>query len=156
MIQRKAASQIKEELERGLKCRAPSCNEPLTIYKGVGEECCRHHQMHLRENGGLARLDRPYTFHKKWCCDWCGYDPRDDGKRFDRIKDPVRKDRGMRATLICDHIVRKSDAAAMGWTAEQIDSKENIQTLCQLCEKVKSAEEDDWNKNTRELDETQE
>ena len=148
MTTRKSSAQIKQQVDRALTCRAPGCDQPLTIYRGIGEDCCRHHQMHLSENGGLARADRPYTFHKKWCCDWCNYDPRTD-PRVDRILDPVRKDRGQRATLICDHIVRRADAKAQGWTEEQIDAPGNIQTLCQLCDKVKSAEEDDWNKNAR-------
>jgi hypothetical protein len=148
MIKRKSPTQIKEQVDKGLTCRAPGCSDSLTIFKGIGEDYCRQHQMHLSENGGLARADRPYTFHKKWSCDWCGYTPKEDA-RFDRIADPVRKDRGIRATLICDHIVRRADCKAMGWTDEQIDAPENIQTLCQICDKVKSAEEDDWNKNVR-------
>jgi hypothetical protein len=148
MTKRKSPAQIKEQLDRGYVCLAPGCCEAVTIFKGIGEDYCRHHQMHLTENGGLARADRPYTFHKKWCCDWCGYNPKED-PRFDRIQDSVRRDRGQRATLICDHIVRQADAIAMGWTDDQINGPDNIQTLCQLCEKVKSAENDDWNKNVR-------
>jgi len=148
MACRKTAAQIREQVDKNLTCRAPGCCDPMTIFRGLGEDYCRYHQMHLSENGGMARPDRPYTFHKKWCCDWCGYNPKEDA-RFDHIQDPIRKDRGQRATLICDHIVRRADAQAMGWTNEQIDGPENIQTLCQLCDKVKSAEEDDWNKNVR-------
>ena len=145
---RKPTSQIKEQLSKGLTCRAPGCSEPLTMFKGIGEDYCRHHQMHLSENGGLARADRPYTFHKKWSCDWCRYTPKDD-PRFDKVLDPVRKDRGQRATLICDHIKRKADCKLLGWPPELIDGPDNIQTLCQICDKVKSADEDDWNKTNR-------
>jgi hypothetical protein len=146
MINLKATSAIKEEVAKGLICRAPGCNDHRTIYKGEGSEYCRPHQLKLME--GLARADRAYTLHKKWSCDWCGYNPKED-LRFDRITDPVKKDRGQRASLICDHIVRRADAKAMGWTEEQIHDVTNIQTLCVICDNVKGAENDDWSKLTR-------
>jgi hypothetical protein len=143
MTDLKSTSAIREQVEKGYTCRAPGCTEHRTIYKGEGAEYCRGHQVKLME--GLARADRPYTLHKKWCCDWCEYNPKED-KRFGRMTDPIQKDRAQRATLICDHIVRRADARAMGWTDDQIDDVSNIQTLCQICDKIKSSEEDDWSK----------
>ena len=143
MINLKPPKTIKEQVEKGLICRAPGCTSHRTIYKGEGGEYCRDHQLKLME--GLARSDRPYTLHKKWCCDWCNYNPKED-RRFDRMTDAIQKDRAQRATLICDHIVRRADAKAMGWTDEQIDDVSNIQTLCQICDKIKSSEEDDWHR----------
>jgi hypothetical protein len=140
----KSPAAIKQQVLGGHKCTAPGCTDSVTIYKGVGESIyCRHHQMMLIENGGLAKANRPYTFHKKWCCSHCGYDPREDN-RFDRIEDPKIKKMAQRATLICDHIVTQQRAEKLGWTFDQIHGPDNIQTICQICDKIKSAEEGDW------------
>ena len=149
MAETKSNAVIQEQVEKGYICRAPGCTAHRTIYKGEGAEYCRDHQLKLME--GLARSDRQYTLHKQWCCDWCRYNPKED-PRFDRMKDPIQKDRAQRATLICDHIVRRADAKAMGWTDEQIDDVSNIQTLCQICEKIKSSEQDDWSNQAKTND----
>ena len=143
MTTRKSTTAIREQVEKGYTCRAPGCTEHRTIYKGEGAEYCRNHQLKLMER--LSRSDRPYTLHKQWCCSDCGYNPKED-KRFDRMTDPIQKDRAQRSTLICDHIVRQADARAMGWTDEQIDDVSNIQTLCVTCDRIKSAENDDYHK----------
>jgi hypothetical protein len=150
MAELKSTSAIREQVAKGLTCRAPGCTEHRTIYQGEGAEYCRDHQLKLIE--GLARADRPYTLHKKWCCSDCGYNPKED-KRFERMTDPVQKDRAQRSTLICDHIVRRADAKVMGWTDEQIDDVSNIQTLCVTCDRIKSAENDDWHKEARQIGE---
>lgn len=139
----KSDAAIRKQVDEGLVCNAPGCTHPRTMYKGIGEDYCRTHQLALKENGGMARVDRPYTFHKHYCCEWCGFDPKTDS-RFDRLTDPKKKASAQSGSLICDHIVARAKAEKLGWTEEQINSKENIQTLCQICEKIKSAEEDDW------------
>ena len=140
----KKPSIIKSQVDRGLVCQAPGCCEPVTMFEGDGSDSyCNTHQLKLKGNGGLARPDRGYTFHKEWNCKWCGYDPRED-QRFDRITDPVKKLRAQSASLICDHIVRQKLARQLGWTEDQIHGPDNIQTLCQICEKIKNSEEDDW------------
>jgi hypothetical protein len=48
------------------------------------------------------------------------------------------------ATLICDHIVTQQRAEKLGWTFDQIHGPANIQTICQICDKIKSAKEGDW------------
>ena len=142
----KNSSVIKQQVLNGHKCTVPGCTDDVTIYKGTGESIyCRHHQMMLIENGGLAKPNRPYTFWKKHNCEWCGYEPWQD-KRFDRIKDPKIKRQAQRATLICDHIVSQQAGEKMGWTNDQIHGPNNIQTLCQICEKIKSAESGDWHR----------
>lgn len=140
----KSPAAIKQQVLGDHKCTAPGCTDSVTIYKGVGESIyCRHHQMMLIENGGLAKANRPYTFWKKWSCSHCKYDPRED-QRFDRLLDPKVKHRAQRATLICDHIVTQQRAEKLGWTFDQIHGPDNIQTICQICDKIKSAEEGDW------------
>lgn len=140
----KSPAAIKQQVLGGHKCTVPGCANDVTIYRGVGESIyCRDHQLQLIENGGLAKANRPYTFHKQWCCSHCGYDPRED-RRFDRIEDPKIKKMAQRATLICDHIVTQQRAEKLGWTFDQIHGADNIQTICGICDKIKSAEEGDW------------
>lgn len=142
---------VKSQMERGASCQAPGCCEPLTVFEGEGSNCyCNDHQLKLKENGGMARGDRGYTFHKEWNCKWCNYDPRED-RRFERLTDPVKKLRAQSGSLICDHIVTQRRAKILGWTNDQIHGPDNIQTLCQICEKIKSTEEDDYD-STREYD----
>jgi len=150
-VKLKNPADIKRQVLSEHKCTVPGCNNDITIYKGLGESIyCRNHQLNLKENdNGLAKQDRPYTFHKKWCCSWCGYDPRED-QRFDRMVDPKIKKQAQRATLICDHIVKQELAQKLGWTYDQIHGPDNIQTLCQICEKIKSAESGDWHRVTDE------
>ena len=99
----------------------------------------------LIENGGLAKPNRPYTFWKKYCCEWCEYSPWED-PRFDRIEDSKIKKQAQRATLICDHIVKQELAEKRGWDFDKTHGPDNIQTLCQICEKIKSAESGDWHR----------
>lgn len=140
----KSPAAIKQQVLGGHKCTAPGCTESVTIYKGTGESIyCRDHQLQLIENGGLAKPNRPYTFWKKHTCEWCDYDPWKDS-RFDRLTDPKKKHQAQRATLICDHIVKQELAEKLGWAYEKIHGPDNIQTLCQICEKIKSAEDGDW------------
>lgn len=144
----KSPAAIKQQVLGGLKCTVPGCDNDVTIYKGAGETIyCRDHQLMMIENGGLAKPNRPYTFHKKWKCSnpKCNYDPRDD-PRFDDIEDPKIKHQAQRATLICDHIVTQQMGERLGWTLDQIHGPDNIQTLCSICDKIKSAQSGDWHR----------
>lgn len=144
----KSTSSIKSQVLNNHKCTVPGCNDDVTIYKGAGESLyCRYHQMMLIENGGLAKPNRPYTFWKKYTCQNpnCNYSPWED-KRFDEIEDPKIKHQAQRATLICDHIVKQELAEKLGWDFDKIHGPENIQTLCQICDKIKSAKSGDWHR----------
>ena len=60
-------------------CSLDGCNHHLTLYKGPGSRVlCREHQVMLREYGGFARLDRPWTFWKNDHCEECGHHPVDN------------------------------------------------------------------------------
>lgn len=146
MAKLKKSSVVNEQLASGKVCQVPGCNEPLTIFSGLGQSrYCRHHQLQMIGNGGLAKEGRSYTFHKKWQCAHCGYDPREDS-RFDKMINPEIKKMAQRATLICDHIVKQELAKKLGWDDDKIHGPDNIQTLCQICEKIKSAESGDWHR----------
>lgn len=107
--------------------------------KGIGESIlCREHQLEQREYGGMGRIDRPHTFHRKFECDECGYNPKEDERLAD-ITDKEIKHRVMRMLMHGDHAVeRKADGGG--------DSAENIRSLCYVCHAKKTALNEDWRK----------
>ena len=137
---RKSGRELSEQFDANLTCTVPGCESPLTMFRGPNDKkLCREHQIMQREYGGLARIDRLYTFHKKWICDCCGYDPRIDSY-FESPPIPWENEehklRAMRAMLVVDHIIRQADGG--------LDSKENTQTFCQNCNTKKSINSKDY------------
>lgn len=133
----KSQSVLKEQDRAGCICRLEDCNQLLTIFDGPGSDSlCRQHQLEQVEYGGMGKADRPHTFYRNWVCEDCGYDPREDDKRFGSILDPFHKTRAMRGVMHGDHQVRKSDGGG--------DSAENIRTLCVLCHMAKTYREKDY------------
>jgi len=131
----KSAAKLKEQKILKKTCSAPGCNKPLTNYEGPkSNSLCRSHQLQLREYGGLGRIDRPWTFARKWTCDWCGYSPLND-PWFDNppipFEDEVHKNQVQRGTLVGDHNIRKVDGGS--------DCEKNVQTLCQNCNSKKTS-----------------
>lgn len=131
----KSASKLKRQKDLGLTCTVKGCNNPLTRYEGPkSNSLCREHQIKQREYGGPGRIDRPWTFERKWSCDWCGYSPLKD-PWFDNPPIPfdneVHKNQVQRGTLVGDHIERKVDGGS--------DCSENVQTLCQNCNSKKTS-----------------
>lgn len=140
---RKSAAVLKKQIEQNLKCKLEDCDNPLTMFTGPGaNHLCRDHQLQQREYGGMGRHDRPWTFAREWCCDWCGYSPKED-PWFENppipFDDELHKARAMRNTLIADHIERKTDGGG--------HSKDNIQTLCQNCNAKKTALHKDYQRS---------
>ena len=118
-----------EKYSTSIKCSLPWCKEWATFNKGVGERYCDHHQGLLREYGGPARTDRPWTFNKKSCCDYCGKDPWQHPK-VKQISDELIRDRVAWGMLIVDHIIPQK--------YEGGDAPENCQTLCLDCNQIKT------------------
>lgn len=134
----KSMSIIRRQISKGMTCTLLDCDQPLTIMNGPGaNKLCREHQLYQREYGGMGRLDRPYTFHRNLTCDWCGYDPAEDN----RCKDMQKKDAliFIRSVLIADHKIRRHD--------DGTDHRDNIQTLCLLCNAEKGVKNKDYLKN---------
>ena len=134
----KDAQVLKEQIENNDVCKLEWCDETVTKKKGPGDKhLCRGHQIFQREYGNFGRLDRPWTFSKKWCCDWCGYSPKEDpwfeSQNWD---DEGHKNLAMRNTLTGDHIIRKTDGGS--------DGPSNVQTLCQNCDAKKTALNHDY------------
>mgnify|MGYP003951230721 FL=1 len=111
------------------KCSVSYCNNVETKYKGVGSTLCETHQARLREYGGPARMDRPWTFNKKRCCDLCGHDPWKHPK-VKLIDDELIRDRVAWGMLFVDHIETQRDGGS--------HCDQNTQTLCLDCNMIKS------------------
>lgn len=123
-------------------CTIPGCCATVSEYTGPGSlSMCRHHQLKQKIYGGPSKNERKYTFHKEWQCSCCGYDPRTDS-RFDCLTDTASYYSAVGSALVCDHIIRQTDGGS--------DLKENIQTLCKICDLVKSATHKDWHHTGRD------
>lgn len=137
---RKSAAKLKEQIDKGLTCTIPGCTNPLTHKTGPGSDLlCKKHQKNLREFGGTGRIDRPHTHHRKWVCDECGKNVREEvRKKFPELedKDPILFNRLCRNRIIGDHIIRRADGGD--------DSEENLQSLCKDCEADKTILNEDW------------
>lgn len=138
----KSAGVLKEQIRLDCRCKLIDCDQPLTVLDGPGSDSyCREHQLLLAEYGeGLGRADRPHTFYRNWTCQGCGYDPREDEKRFGDIEDPFERLRAMRGVMHGDHQIRKSDGGT--------DAADNIRTLCVLCHMAKTYKEKDYRRGS--------
>lgn len=127
--------QIQQEI--GKTCSIDGCNNPLTVYPGVGSKSlCREHQIGQREYGGLGRLDRPHTFYREWVCDECKTNVLEI-PQVAAIEDEVLKRRVGRTLIHGDHsVVPKAQGGD--------DSKGNIRSLCYICHSVKTIMNEDY------------
>ncbi len=110
-------------------CSLPYCNETSSKYKGKGSRLCEQHQSLLREYGGPARTDRPWTFHKKKQCDICNHNPWEHPK-VKLIDNELIRDRVAWGMLFVDHIETQRDGGS--------HCDQNTQTLCLDCNMIKS------------------
>jgi hypothetical protein len=140
----KNPAQMKKDL--GKTCKV--CGKAVSQFEGPGSDVlCREHQIKQREYGGLGRIDRPHTFHRLWVCSCCG---KDVSVEVDNIHPGLKENkpdlfnRLCRNRIIGDHIVRRADAKAMGWTDEQIDHESNLQSLCLDCNSDKTILGEDY------------
>lgn len=142
-LPKKSPSKLKEQLQKGLTCTLEGCSNPLTQKTGPGsDKLCRQHQKLQKEFNGPGRLDRPWTFFRKWTCDDCGKDVREEvRKKYPHLEedDPIVFYRMCRNRMIADHIVRRADGGD--------DSEENIQSLCLDCNSDKTILSEDWRTN---------
>lgn len=141
----KSATVLRTEI--GKTCIVPGCNEHLTQMQGPGSGVlCRTHQLKQREYGGMGRIDRLWTFHRKKHCQQCGFNPFEDtaNKHFSLSEtNPDLWNRLCRNKLIGDHIIRKADGGN--------DTEENIQTLCLNCNSDKTIFNEDWRKADKKV-----
>ncbi len=139
--QQKTITQLRRD--QGKTCTIPGCNSPVTHMQGPGSSTlCREHQLKLADyEGGMGRMDRPHTFHRKHFCEECGYNPFEDPK-YEKYKDnPALFNRLCRNQIIGDHQHRRSDGGE--------DTEENIKSLCLRCNADKTILNEDYRKGTK-------
>lgn len=139
-LPKKSPRELKEQITKELTCTLDGCSNPLTQRKGPGQTAlCKKHQKLQREFGGPGRLDRPWTFHRKWVCDGCGVDVTQEVSRIHpglEDKDPVLFMRLVRSRVIGDHQIRQVDGGD--------DSEENIKSYCLNCNSDKTILSEDY------------
>ena len=139
-LPQKSIKDLEKQLKKDLRCSIDGCNEPLTYKSGPGKDLlCEGHQKNLREFGGTGRIDRPHTHHRKWICDGCGRNIREEvSKKHPHLEEenPMLFNRLCRNRIIGDHISRKVDGGP--------DTAENIQSLCLDCNSDKTILNEDW------------
>jgi hypothetical protein len=139
----KSRDQLKKEY--GMVCAIEGCGKPLTSMRGPGSrKYCVDHQQQDHRLGGLGNSARPHTFHRTWICDECG---TDIGAAI-RAKYPGLEEtdpdmflRLVRNRIIGDHQIRKADGGG--------DSKENVRSLCIVCNADKTILSDDCRKGVK-------
>jgi hypothetical protein len=138
--QPKPFSQVKKEL--GKVCSIPGCGKPLTTMLGPGSESlCRDHQLNLVEYGGVGKIDRPHSFHRKWECDECGMNVLELPQLQD-VEDKEKKRQIARYLMHGDHQERQSDGGG--------HHAENIRSLCVICHAKKTMLNEDYRKGRKE------
>jgi len=138
----KSLSKIQEDYNNNRMCVAGDCKNRVSTFTGPGSnKLCREHQLFQTVYGGLGYADRPWTFSREWSCSWCGYNPKED-PWFKNPPVPWQSEAhlhtAMTSTLVGDHSQDlKSNGGSHG--------KDNVKTLCQLCNAKKSALYKDFN-----------
>ena len=122
-------------------CKVPGCTNPITAFTGAGSDSlCESCQSKLAENGGFGRMGKWHTFHRNEICDFCGVDYSKHPTIL-AIKDEESRNRALRACMVGDHIVRRSDGGN--------DTADNVQNLCQICNAIKTSVEKDYRAGTK-------
>ena len=113
------------------------CGEAVSHYQGPGSGVlCREHQIEQREYGGMGRIDRPHTFHRKWTCDCCGRNVLEEPQLQD-VENEFLKRRIARVLMHGDHHhERKSEGGS--------DGAENVKSLCYVCHAKKTILNEDF------------
>ena len=123
-------------------CAVPFCGAIRTLWDGPGKELCDDHRGRLKEYGGLAVLDKLYSFHREYLCACCGQDVRELAERHHQMLHPgeawaevpaIRKNEIYRTLMDVDH----KDGN------HENNHPDNLQTLCKFCHGVKTVMEQD-------------
>ena len=112
------------------------------MFRGPGQELCDAHRGMLKEHGGLATMDKLYSFQRGYICSCCGKDVRDQvkasyellypGRRWEDVPDKM-KNEAYRNLMDVDHV----DGDHMN------NDPSNLRPICKDCHGVKTAIEQD-------------
>lgn len=129
------------------ECSYYGCTNHISMCKGDGESIlCVDHQSTLREWGGFARLDRPYSLYKKKICDRCGFDPFVTPD-YKYLRADYQLPLAMQI-LDVDHIVPPTNKKDKVKIDHPCNHPNNLQTLCKNCHASKTQKSGDFsNKN---------
>ena len=108
------------------------------MFRGPGQELCDAHRDMLKEHGGLATMDKLYSFHRDYICSCCGKDVRVQAKisyellypelQWENVPDKM-KNETYRSLMDVDHV-----------NGDHTDNHpENLRPLCKDCHGVKTA-----------------
>lgn len=123
---------VKRKSVQTKECAFYGCSCNVSIYAGDGSETlCTEHQSTLREWGGFARLDRPYTLYKKNKCEQCGFDPFNYAS-YKYFRDDYKTVIAMRL-LDVDHIVPPTNKTDKRLIHHLCNYPSNLRTLCKIC-----------------------
>lgn len=138
----KSPREQKRIFNENLKCTVDGCDNPLTEFRGPGQDsCCRDHQIGLVEYGNYGRIGRNHTFHRSDTCQCCKRDINDDPRwkeceeYFGVTLTERQKNEIKRRYNHGDHDRRKADGGD--------NSEENINAYCSFCHWVKTTINDD-------------
>ena len=116
-------------------CRHVGCGQLVRDGSGL----CQAHQSD-KAVGKFADSRRGSRHERGYGTDW-------DKKR----KRILSRDKGLCQTCLkrgkprparaVDHVINKAEARRRGWTDEQIEADENLQSICKTCHDAKTAEE---------------
>ena len=127
-------------------CKVPGCNNHITEWTGKGSHTlCEEHQKTLREFKGFARLDRPYTLHKKLKCDACGHEPYNNIRL--RLEPALERTVYAYRLLQVDHIVPPTNPDDKYILEHECNHPDNLQTLCGDCHQIKTLKSGDFTNN---------
>jgi 5-methylcytosine-specific restriction endonuclease McrA len=141
MARKKVIKTISEIMAASGNCKIPGCGRPITVLTGTcSESLCDFHLEKDHSRGGMGRLNKPYTYHREFVCDHCGFDFRQH-PIIKNIQDKKLQNRVLRSCIVADHMTRRVDGGD--------DSKENIQSLCRVCDAIKTTLDEDYRAGTR-------
>lgn len=134
----KTVAMIQADLAQS--CAVPFCDAMRTLWDGPGKELCDEHRAMLKEYGGLAVLDKPYSFQREHRCHCCGMDVRIMAEQRYLLLYPEQD----------WHAVPEERKNEMYRTLMDVDHKDgnhennhpdNLWSLCKFCHGVKTAME---------------
>ncbi len=112
------------------------------MFRGPGQELCDAHRGMLKEHGGLATMDKLYSFQRGYICSCCGKDVRDQvkvsyellypGRRWEDVPDKM-KNEAYRNLMDVDHVDGDHEN----------NDPSNLRPICKDCHGVKTAIEQD-------------